>query len=468
MSPRHDVAFGPALLALTGAVGLTGASPESRTTWIHVAPFGEWDGHTAGKFSLTADHFGAVCAQVRAKRTPVSLDYEHASIRANGEPTPAAGFVLATEIRDDGLWALCEFTQRAADMIKAGEYRFCSGVFDFAARDQVSGEEMLCALDTIALTNRPFIDGQHPIALSRRVPLSNGAGMNKIQIAELTKLLKNIGDGVEMTPDQIKAAVDLLSAKGGEADAAAASEPPPADKADASAKPGKPVALNADAPAPAVALGDMPPAPAAAMAGEMPEVPVEDADQDEAVDEFDAKLMADLGISDADEFAAKLMANYDAIKAVLMGVADAGSVAMSRDLVVKGLVSQVEAVTKERNALLSEKAEAQAVACAAEVDALIRRSPALATERDSMIALAKTSPKEFRRVASVLAPTTAPLTQAHAVALSQPTAQVATKVIADDHPRIIEQRRSLSAAGIKGDAAERVIANVRKQLEIAG
>ena len=47
-----------------------------------------------------------------------------------------------------------EFTPRAAEMIRGGEYRFCSGVFDFAARDNATGEELLCALDTIALTNR--------------------------------------------------------------------------------------------------------------------------------------------------------------------------------------------------------------------------------------------------------------------------------------------------------------------------
>jgi phage I-like protein len=76
--------------------------------------------------------------------------------------------VQKLERREDGLWALVEFTERAATMIKAGEYRFCSGVFAFERRDRQTGDVIQCMLDSIALTNRPFIDGQEPISLSQR------------------------------------------------------------------------------------------------------------------------------------------------------------------------------------------------------------------------------------------------------------------------------------------------------------
>ena len=84
-------------------------------------------------------------------------------------------------MQDTTKWTI-DLTKRAADMIKAGEYRFCSGVFDFTSVDPATGEPLLCTLDTIALTNRPFIDGQQPIALTRtdsavapRVSLATGA-----------------------------------------------------------------------------------------------------------------------------------------------------------------------------------------------------------------------------------------------------------------------------------------------------
>lgn len=473
VAPRHEHFVGRGFLALTIALdriepadpariaqcpnaGITGPGHEERTTWVHVAPFGEWKGHSRGAFSLTRERFAAVCAQIAKRATPISVDYEHASIQPKGEPTPAAGYVLAGEVRDDGLYALTEFTPRAAGMIKAAEYRFSSGVFDFEAVDGQTAEPLGCVLDTIALTNRPFIDGQHPIALSRRV-LAAGVPMAEIDLKALAKLLDAIPG--PNTAEKVKKAIDLMSA--GDAPA----EAPPADKAEASKPADKVVALTDAAPAaPAVALGDMPPPAAPVAAADPPMPPMDDANNDAAVDDFDAKLMADLGISDPDAYAALLMQNYDAIKALLVGGDSAGSVAMSRDLVVKGLTSQLEVVTRERNQLAAEKAAAHATACANEVDQLIRRAPALAGERESMIALAKTAPKEFRRVAAALAPTTAPLTAPHAVALTKPTDTTPPVAIPDDHPRLVAQRVSLTNAGIKGDAAERVIANVRKQL----
>lgn len=451
VAPRHDSFVGSGFVALTSLVGLTGAGSESRTTWIHVAPFGEWAGHSAGKFTLAKEHFAAVCAQVANKRTPVSLDYEHASIRPDGGPTPAAGYVLSTEIRSDGLWAQVEFTPRAAEMIRGGEYRFCSGVFDFAARDNATGEELLCALDTIALTNRPFIDGQHPIALSRRVPLSAGVSM-EIDLKALAKLLDAIPG--PNTADKVRKAIDLMSSGDKPADAGEA------DVADASAKPVEPVALNADAPAaPAVALGDAAPAAALADPAPMPmaDAPPPDAVDDSAVDEFDAKMMGDLGL-DVDAYAALLMEKYDAIKSLLMGSDAAASVAMSRDLVVSGLKSQLESITKERNELRGKLDEQARVALTAEVDALVKRVPSIAAARDSWLALARSNPVEFRKAASNLAPAHPALTSPQAVALAQPTkgaehleSEAKAPLPADD-ARVVALTKSLTAAGLKPDS----------------
>lgn len=156
------------LFALRALVGLTGEGAAARTGWIHVAPEGTWEGHPDGAFTLSREGFLACIADAERRMTPQSVDYEHASLYPTGEPTPAAGYVQKLELRRDGLWALVEFTERAAAMIRAGEYRFCSGVFAFERRDRQSGEVISCMLDSIALTNRPFIDGQSPIALSQR------------------------------------------------------------------------------------------------------------------------------------------------------------------------------------------------------------------------------------------------------------------------------------------------------------
>jgi len=156
------------LFALRALVGLTGEGAKARTGWIHVAPEGSWEGHPDGAFTLTTAGFESCIYDAERRATPQSVDYEHASLYPTGEPTPAAGYVQKLERRADGLWALVEFTERAATMIRAGEYRFCSGVFAFERRDRQTGDVIPCMLDSIALTNRPFIDGQEPIALSQR------------------------------------------------------------------------------------------------------------------------------------------------------------------------------------------------------------------------------------------------------------------------------------------------------------
>ena len=206
------------LFALRALVGLTGEGAKARTGWIHVAPEGSWEGHPDGAFTLTTAGFESCIYDAERRATPQSVDYEHASLYPTGEPTPAAGYVQKLERRADGLWALVEFTERAAAMIRAGEYRFCSGVFAFERRDRQTGDVIPCMLDSIALTNRPFIDGQEPIALSQNaraatvVALNGGRqDMNMIKREALMAALDSL-DGTEFAPEQLHALVEGVAA----------------------------------------------------------------------------------------------------------------------------------------------------------------------------------------------------------------------------------------------------------------
>jgi len=480
--PRHDAFLsqhdGRSLLALSSLVGLTGADPESRTQWIHVAPFGVWKGHSEGEFELTRESFASVCAQLAGKRTPVSLDYEHASIRPNGQPTPAAGYALAGEIRgdgsspEDGLYARIEFTKRAADFIHAGEYKFCSGVFCFDAPDAQTGDLVPCALDTIALTNRPFIDGQKPIALSRRLPLSNGASMPEVDPKVLQKALDALPG--PNTADKYKMVLDLL-VKG--ASPTAPADAPAKDAAKADASRALPLtASEVTAPAPAVALAGAPPPPApmpmtdpAALADTAAGDPT-DPDNDAAVDDVDAKLMAATGL-DIDGLAAALLANFDAVVAALMGTSDPSATALSREIVIKGKDEQIVALTRERNELRTRENARIESDSAAEVDALIKRMPGLQTQRASMLKLARTSPAEFRSVAASLAPVGVDLTRSHATALGAPkpnSEALAVSSVPDDHPRLVAQRVSLSRTTLPEDVKKRVMDKVREEIAHGG
>lgn len=172
MAPRDAYALGPKRLALRAHVGISGADPETRTSWIDIAGPGEWKGHPAGAFTLTPEVFASCIAAFDAQANPIEVDYDHSSLTPNPDGgSPAAGWVQALEMRGDRLWACVEWTARAASRIRAGEFRYCSGVFDFDSVDRKTGGHTVCVMDSVALTNRPFIDGQQPIALSRAAQL---------------------------------------------------------------------------------------------------------------------------------------------------------------------------------------------------------------------------------------------------------------------------------------------------------
>lgn len=235
----HAYALSPTRLALRALVGLSGEGAEGRTSWIDVAYTGTWKGHPAGEFSLDTDKFAECVSQFDAQENPISVDYEHASLDAPPTGAPAAGWVQALEIRGDHLWAQVEWTERAAAMIRAGEYRYCSPVFTFAEPDRKTGLASVCAIDSVALTNRPFIDGQKPIALSRTentmpdeapAAQTTDAGamiaarlMEAGGFADAAALLAALDQNLEAVVGALKGS----TAQAGEAAAAAAAAPAP-------------------------------------------------------------------------------------------------------------------------------------------------------------------------------------------------------------------------------------------------
>jgi phage I-like protein len=451
-------------------VGLTGEGHADRTRWIHVAPTGHWAGHGEGAFELTADHFASIKTTLDRKATPCSLDYEHASIRPKGPATPAAGYVQATHVRDDGLWACVEFTKEAWGLIESGSYRFCSGVFDFSSVDAVTGEPVLCTLDTIALTNRPFIDGQHPIALSRAVPpslvpLSAGAPKMKIQKKALDKLMDALGLSKEFTAAQLTKALEFLTA--GEDAPEEVAEVADAAKADASKTPpgttvinfqppvvtATKVAASADvAPASAEKPADSaecaPPADATATAEDLPTEP-----EAAPADPF-AKLAEAVGV-DAAGLAEKIMANFDAVVSLLMGSGEAAmSAALTKDLAVGALKSQVTELQRKLNVYETAEKAALSKALEAEVDTLVKTGRLHPAAKAQTLALARTNPKGFRDLAAVLQPTL-PL-GAHASAIAP--APGGGEALDQDghlpvtHPRVVALSKALDDMKVKPEA----------------
>lgn len=169
---------------------------------IQLLPAGEFsavDGrpHTdeveSGKWVLTAELAAQLVAQVAARATPFVIDYEHQTLRAvnNGKPAPAAGWFSQVEWREgSGLYAIgVEWTENAAAMIAAGEYKFISPVFGYNRRGEVI--ELLHA----ALTNTPALDGMDAVMLaaaSRLASLSTETETKTVNPEQLANLLAQL------------------------------------------------------------------------------------------------------------------------------------------------------------------------------------------------------------------------------------------------------------------------------------
>lgn len=139
---------------------------------IPLMKLGKWV-KGAVKFAIGQADVARICENFRKRMNgEVVIDYEHASEMpgvAQGQPIPAAGWLREIEPEPDAdgiVWGLAEFTQRAREMIGAGEYKYISPALDFGARNKSSGEAQGATLTSCALVNRPFFDMLPAVTLS--------------------------------------------------------------------------------------------------------------------------------------------------------------------------------------------------------------------------------------------------------------------------------------------------------------
>jgi hypothetical protein len=98
----------------------------------------------------------------------LAVDYEHQSFdrfntRSDGL-RPAAGWIGGLEVRDDGLWAInVSWTDRAAELLRSGEYRYFSPVIFWTDEERSD----VAALGPVALTNDPAMRGVAALAARR-------------------------------------------------------------------------------------------------------------------------------------------------------------------------------------------------------------------------------------------------------------------------------------------------------------
>ena len=166
----------------------------------------------------------AIATRVIAEHNPTQppvIDYEHQTLHkeANGQPAPAAGWIHGLRWLDGkGLYAEVELTQRARELVAAGEYRYFSPVFEYA---KSTGDVVRVLMG--ALTNHPAIHGMDAINLMAAATARFGANPHpnppETTVTLLEKLLAAIGLPANTTEDAAIAACTSIKSQ---ADAARA------------------------------------------------------------------------------------------------------------------------------------------------------------------------------------------------------------------------------------------------------
>lgn len=138
--------------------------------WVQLFPAGpELVARDGRKWIANAP---AVVAAFAANNGPLPIDYEHGQdhLAAKGHEAPAAGWIVAVEDRGGEVWGKVEWTERAAAMIAAREYRFISPAFGHEKSGRIT------RLAGAGLVNRPALE---MAALSREATTTEEPEMLK-------------------------------------------------------------------------------------------------------------------------------------------------------------------------------------------------------------------------------------------------------------------------------------------------
>ncbi|MCK9059356.1 phage protease [Haemophilus influenzae] len=150
-----------------------------------------------------------VVALANNQRNPLPIDYEHQIIHSlkNGKEAPSAGWMEYFYFTPQGIFADVRWTDKAADYIKNGEYRYISAVFAYDTEGYVR------KIFHAALTNTPALDGMEEAMVAASVNLlQEDNPMDKKLLAALCTLFALKADASEA--DITEKVTALSAAKG--------------------------------------------------------------------------------------------------------------------------------------------------------------------------------------------------------------------------------------------------------------
>lgn len=214
----------PTALGLAVLDAALGPSDDGWHQLLPVGPFKARDGRPfdvpGGHWQLDKSIATTLINRAKALGQDILIDYDHQTlhIEKTGKEAPAAGWFNGDEIEwreGQGLFIKPRWTDRAAALVAAKEYRFLSAVFPYDAQGRP------LELRMAAITNDPGVVGMQALAaLSALPPKTNQSGqlatvtkeipMNEAMLALLAKLGIQVEEGRELTVEQGQAALSAL------------------------------------------------------------------------------------------------------------------------------------------------------------------------------------------------------------------------------------------------------------------
>lgn len=181
--------------------------------WYQLLPVGPFKARDGRPFDVPGGHWQldktiatTLINRAKALGQDILIDYDHQTLNVEktGKEAPAAGWYNGDEIEwreGQGLFIKPRWTERAAALVAAKEYRFLSAVFPYDAQGRP------LELRMTAITNDPGVVGMQALAALSAQPIQPGQLANPAHAAHketpmnelLKKLLAKLG--IELTGD---------------------------------------------------------------------------------------------------------------------------------------------------------------------------------------------------------------------------------------------------------------------------
>lgn len=136
------------------------------TSWVQVAKPIKSAKKGMRVFDITDAHIDQMMANA-AVTNEIPIDYNHLSLEpVLPDQAIAAGWFKEFKKESGNLFGNAEWTEKAADHIRKGEFRYISPTINFSAANE-HGEPVGTRLISAALTIYPFLQGMAPVALTQ-------------------------------------------------------------------------------------------------------------------------------------------------------------------------------------------------------------------------------------------------------------------------------------------------------------